>query len=138
MQKTKLGISVGLLGALAYFTGIFSGYQALIIVVGYVLLCEENVWLKKACVKALVLLMTFSIVINVIGLIPDLFSWVSNLIGILNINISFSFISNLIYVVTSALSIIRTALFLVLGLKALNQGDVKVSFIDNLVEKHIQ
>ncbi len=46
MQKTKLGVSVALMGAALYFLGLFSGYVALIILAGYVLLMEENVWLK--------------------------------------------------------------------------------------------
>lgn len=37
MQKTKLGITVGLLGAIVYFAGIFGGYQTLILISGYVL-----------------------------------------------------------------------------------------------------
>ncbi len=45
MQKTKLGVSVALMGAALYFLGLFSGYVALIILAGYVLLMEENVWL---------------------------------------------------------------------------------------------
>lgn len=137
MQKTKLGITVGLLGAIVYFSGIFGGYQVLILISGYVLLCEENVWLRKVCVKAMVLLLTFSIVITAIGLIPDMFDWISSVIGILNINFSFSIISRLVRVITSALSIIRTGLFLLLGLQALSQGDVRVGFIDKLVDKHI-
>ena len=42
MQKTKLGISVGMLGAVLYFMGIFSGYLLVAILAAYVLLYEEN------------------------------------------------------------------------------------------------
>ena len=47
MQKSKLGISVGLLGALIYFAGLINPL-AMIVLVGYVLLKEENPWLRKA------------------------------------------------------------------------------------------
>lgn len=47
MSKTKLGISTTLLAALAYFAGGFSGYLLLFLVAGYVLLKEEDEWLKK-------------------------------------------------------------------------------------------
>lgn len=137
MQKTKLGISVGLLGALTYFAGLFSGYQIAIIIMGYVLLFEENVWLRKTCVKAIVLMLTFSIAIYAIDLIPDVFSWISSCIGILNINISFSFIYSVANVITSAIGIIKILVFLLLGLKALSQGDIKIPVVDNLVEKHM-
>ena len=55
MQKTKLGISVGLLGAAIYFTSLFSGYLVPVILTGYVLLFEENDWLRKNAVKAVAL-----------------------------------------------------------------------------------
>ena len=54
MQKAKLGISVGLLGAAIYFTSLFSGYLVPVILTGYVLLFEENDWLRKNAVKAMV------------------------------------------------------------------------------------
>ena len=51
MQKTRLGISVGLLGAAIYFMGLFSGYLLAVLLAGYVLLFEENSWLRKNAVK---------------------------------------------------------------------------------------
>lgn len=42
MQKTRLGISVGMLGAAIYLTGLFSGYLVAVLLTGYVLLFEEN------------------------------------------------------------------------------------------------
>ena len=54
MQKTRLGISVGMLGAAVYLTGLFSGYLVAILMAGYVLLCEENGWLKRSVIKAVV------------------------------------------------------------------------------------
>ena len=57
MQKTKLGISVGLLGAAIYFTGLFSGYLVAVLLAGYVLMFEENEWLRKNAVKAVALMM---------------------------------------------------------------------------------
>ncbi len=69
MQKTKLGISVGLLGAAIYFTSLFSGYLVPVILTGYVLLFEENDWLRKNAVKAVSLMVFFSFIVVVINLI---------------------------------------------------------------------
>lgn len=52
MQKTKLGITVGALGAITFFAGFFGGYLAAIVLAGYALLFEENAWLKRSVVKA--------------------------------------------------------------------------------------
>ncbi len=58
VQKTKLGISVGLLGAAIYFMGLFSGYMVAVLLAGYVLLFEENEWLKKSAVKAIAVVLS--------------------------------------------------------------------------------
>ena len=60
MQKTRLGISVGMLGATIYLSGLFGGYVAILLLAGYSLLFEENIWLKKSAVKAVALLLFFS------------------------------------------------------------------------------
>ena len=61
MQKTRLGISVGLLGAAIYFMGLFSGYLLAVLLAGYVLLFEENSWLRKNAVKAMSVMAVFSL-----------------------------------------------------------------------------
>jgi hypothetical protein len=52
MQKTKFGISVVMMGAAIYFLGLIN-ILGLLVVGGYVLLFESNVWLKKRVIKAL-------------------------------------------------------------------------------------
>lgn len=64
MQKTRLGISVGLLGAAIYFMGLFSGYLLAVLLAGYVLLFEENSWLRKNAVKAMSVMAVFSLLIK--------------------------------------------------------------------------
>lgn len=61
MQKTKLGISAGLLGAVLYFMGIFSGYLLVVLLAAYVLVYEENGWLKQSAVRAVAILLVFFI-----------------------------------------------------------------------------
>ena len=59
MQKTKLGISVGLLGAIFFFAGFFGGYLVTILMAGYILLVEDNAWLERVTVKGVVLMLFF-------------------------------------------------------------------------------
>lgn len=47
MEKTKLGVSVGIFGAFLYVAALFGGYIAITLLAGYVLLMESNEWLKK-------------------------------------------------------------------------------------------
>ncbi len=137
MQKTKLGISVGLLGAAVYFTCFFSGYLAAIILAGYILLVEENVWLKRASVKALTIMFIFSIISAVIGLIPNAISFIDDIFRVFGESFYITFISNIISVINAALAIIEKILFIVLGLKAFNQGTVAVPVVDDIVNKNI-
>lgn len=135
MQKSKLGISVALVGAALYFSGLFSGYLAVIILAGYVLLMEENVWLKKAAVKSVALLMFFSIILAVIGLIPSLIGFIDDILNIFGGSFHISFLTNIINMLRSGINLIQIVLFLILGLKALNQGTIPVPVIDKMVDK---
>lgn len=137
MQKTKLGISVGLLGAAIYFTSLFSGYLVPVILTGYVLLFEENNWLRKNAVKAVSLMVFFSLIFVVINLIPNAISFIDYIASMFGGNVYIAFISNLVNAVTSAIDIIEKVLFIGLGLKALNQGSISVPVADKLINKYM-
>lgn len=78
MQKTRLGISAGLLGAAIYFVGLFSGYLVAVVLTGYVLLFEENSWLRKSAVKAVFVMALFSLLITVLNLVPNAISFIND------------------------------------------------------------
>lgn len=137
MQKTKLGISVGLLGAIAYFVGIFSGYTPAIIVFGYIMLVEDNPWLRKTAVKSIVLLVTFSILSEFIDFIPQIIYFVDSIFTVFGSSFSISVVTNIIGVLESALVIVEPIVFIVLGLKALSQGTIKVPLVDDIVDKTV-
>lgn len=135
MQKTKLGISVGFLGAAIYFLGLFSGYLVVALLVGYVLLFEQNEWLRKCAVKAITLMLVISFVVTVINLIPNSISFVNSVFSILGGSFSIGFITSIINAIVSAIGIIEKLLFLGLGLTALNMGTIAIPAVDKLVNK---
>lgn len=138
MQKTKLGISVGLLGAIIYFASAFGGgYLVALLLCGYVLLVEDNPWLRKSSVKAVLLLIIFSIISFVLGFIPDLWETITNLLMAFNKYPSSTFISGINSAINSAITIIKSVMFIILGLKALNQGAIKLPVIDKIIEKYM-
>lgn len=137
MQKTKLGISVGLLGSAIFLCGLFGGYTPMLLLAGYVLLFEENEWLKKTGVKAVVLMTVIGVLVTAIGLVPDLFDLLTGSIEVFGIHFKFSFIDSLFDVINDAIIMIRTILFLILGIKALNQGTVKIPVVDGLINKYM-
>ena len=135
MQKTKLGITVGFMAAIIYFMGLISGYLLTAVLVGYVLLVEENVWLKKQGVKALLLMGCFSLASLLVGLIPDLLEIINNIVGIFGGYISFNFVYNLVNLVRNVLNLAELLLFVLLGLKAFSQGTIQIPVLDKLVNK---
>lgn len=137
MQKTKLGISVGMLGAAIYLTGLFSGYLVAVLLTGYVLLFEENEWLKRNAVKAVSLMMLFSLVVVLINLIPNAMGCISYLAAMFGGSFRIGFLSNLVSAVTSGIDIVEKILFIGLGIKALNQGTIAVPVVDNLINKYL-
>ena len=135
MQKTKLGISAALLGAVICFSGLFSGYLLVFLLTAYVLLMEDNIWLKKTAVKTIAVLIVFSLLSAVLGLIPDLINVIDDIFNIFSGSFSIRFLTNIVYALRSILEFLETLLLLGLGFKALNQGTIKIPMIDKLVDK---
>lgn len=137
MQKTRLGISVGMLGAAIYLTDLFSGYLVAVLLTGYVLLFEENGWLKRSAVKSVSLMVFFSFITVLINLIPDAMNCIGYVASMFGGSFHVGFISNLVNAMTSAIDIIEKLLFIGLGVKALNQGTIAVPVVDKLVSKYM-
>lgn len=137
MEKTKLGISVGIAAAAIYFVAYFGGYVPAILMAGYVLIAEENQWLKRSAVKAVATLACFSALFAVIGLLPDALSWIGSLVDLFNGSFSYSVVSKILSVITETLDIAKTVIFLMLGVKALTQATIKVPFVDNFLNKYM-
>lgn len=137
MQKTKLGISVGMLGVVLFFMGLFGGYLITLLLAGYVLLCENNEWLKKAAVKVVSIMIIFSFWTTIVGLVPGAISVIDDIVSIFGGNFYIAFVSNLVNAIVSVLNILEKLLLLGLGVKALNQGTIPVPVVDNLINKYM-
>lgn len=137
MRSYRLGISVGLLGAAIYFLGLFSGYIIMVILAGYVLLFEENVWLKKSAVKAVTLMILFSLLSVMINLIPNSISFFDDFVGIFGGKIQIHAVSKLADALSDVLDLVKKLLFIGLGFSALNQGTVRVPIVDRLLDRHV-
>ena len=137
MEKTKLGLPVGLFGAFAIAAVGFGGYVATALVVGYVLLTEENTWLKKAVVKAAATMVFFDFIIALVGIIPDAADWVVSLINTFGADIYGNFVSDIFNLVCRVLSICEDIIFLGLNIKALNQGTISIPVVDVIDDKNM-
>lgn len=139
MEKTKLGISVGLMGALMFLISLVGGYVAAILAAGYILLREENRWLKESAIKAVAVLVGFGLLSALIGLIPEAFSFIQSFVlmfgGYLDTP---AFYQQFINVLTILLAILKTIVFVMLAWKALRQETVTIPVIDRLLKKHTE
>ena len=134
MQQTKLGITIGMLSAVVYFTALAGGYLALFLLVGYILLFEQNDWLRRVCYKAVALSIVFSVAAMAINLVPQAFGCLSNFLAIFNGYLPYGVISSIVTFIVSVINIVETALFLLLMIKAIKLQDVKVQKIDNFID----
>lgn len=140
MQKTKLGISVGLLGAILFMAAILEPLAA-IIIAGYILIAEENVWLRRTAVKSTVILIAFAALNVIIYLIPDFIGVIENLICIFKDDYYsgdfVSFINRLVSFISSVFDYIKVILLALLALKSLKQSTIIIPAIDKFINNHI-
>ena len=137
MEKTKLGISVGLFGALLYAIGLWGGYFLTIAAVAYVLIREESAWLKQTAVKALVLTFLFPLISVAIGVIPDLVGLVQSVMNLFDEFFSMEVVLEIEAILRSILNILEYVVFILLGVMALGKKTIRVPLVDSLVEKHL-
>lgn len=142
MEKTKLGIPVTLMAAIVCLLSYYGGYVIAGILVGYVLLAEENVSLKRLAVKVLAILLAFSLINTVLYLIPNILSTIRSLIYIFDeYAYSEEFYNNgfnrFIDFVSSVLGLLKTVLFLLMSWFALVGKELKVPGLDKLLDKYL-
>ena len=155
MEKSKLGISLNLFAALLYFVGATgSGVIPVLIAAGYILIFEESEKLKRTAVKAFILIVFFSV-------LTSLTNWLSSVLGSLfytlatisrstnyiaveNIYDSAKFtVADLLQTIGSVISSISSVIYIcialimiIFGFKACRQIDVKIKWIDKILDKH--
>ncbi len=134
MQKTKLGLSVGLVGAALYFLGLFSFIPAFLLA-AYVLLLEENQWLKKAAVKMVAVLIGFFLLGLAIDFVDEIFAVINVFAGWFDGSVSVPL--RLTYLLDYILWIVKTVVMVMLGFKALKLGSVSVGPIDKIVDSNM-
>lgn len=137
MEKTKLGISVGLFGALTYLAAYMSGFFVTILIVGYVMLMESNEWLKKTVVKALITLAFFSILSVAIGFIPQVINFITDFINIFGTSIYLNVVNKLFGELQSLISIIQIIVYFLLAWKSLSQETIEIPVVDSLINKYL-
>ena len=131
MNKTKLGISAALLGAITFFAGMIGGLTPVLLLAGYILLKESDAWLKKTAIRALVVTVGCSAAVAAVSLLPQLG-------GVLQVFWYYG-ISDFVEattVIATVLTVAQKVLLLVMGVMAFFHKDRSIAFVDRFVDKN--
>lgn len=137
MPRTKLGVTAGLLAAACYFIVCFGSYVPAIILAGYILLFEQDAFLKRSAVKSIVVALCFHVLITLIELIPDVVLWVKSISDLFDAEWDLYKFQSVFRIITNCLGIVRTVLFIVLGVNAFKGKEVYVPFVEKLLAKYL-
>ncbi|MDD6035707.1 MAG: hypothetical protein PUC30_05865 [Lachnospiraceae bacterium] len=135
MEKSKLGISVCLLGAFMFLTG-YLGVTVMVLVAGYILLKEENMSLKKAAVGTIVMYLMFVALSLCIGVLDNVFD-VFNFGGWMYGTGVYTVFNDFLSLLNSIVYLAEKVVFGLFALFALLGKEIKIPFVDKFVEKHL-
>lgn len=134
MEKTKMGLPVGLAAAIMVLGGWIGGYVMAIVMAGYILLAEEDKFLKSVAVKTIVLMLAFSLASIVINFIPNVINVIESFISIFTVYFNIDIIHRIFNFFDSALYVLKVVAFALFALAAYNKNEIKVPFVDKIFE----
>lgn len=135
MLKSKMGISIALLGAAMFFLGAITTIPAFLLA-AYVLIREDNEWLRKTAAKMLGVIIFFGLCSVGVSLIDDGFSLINIIVHWFDKSAEFIYVpADLTSFCYTVIAIAENVLLVVMGFKALAMKNVKFGIVDKLVDK---
>ena len=134
MEKTKLGIPVGIMIAATYFLGLYGGYVITGILVGYILLKEEDDFLRKQAAGVLGLMILFSLISSVLNLVPNMLSLYYNVADSYYYSETYSDINKFFNTLGGVVSLVKTVAFALFGILAALNKPVKIPVVSKFVD----
>ena len=138
MKKTKLGISENIMGGLCFILALVGGYIPLLLLAGYIFLMEKSVLLKKYVLSALTMLIAFSFVTCVVGILPEIVNFIDSFVALFNGRCSAPIVNTIYYLVLYAVEIIKPIVFVLFTAMIIKGKSVTVPFVSKLVDKHFE
>lgn len=134
MLKSKLGISIALVGAAMYFLGAISFIPA-VLLAGYVLIAEQNEWLRRQAAKMIGVVIVFGLLSIAVGWLDDAASVLNIIVGWFDDDVYIRIPANLTSLCQYAISLAREIFLLVMGFMALGMKGVKLGVVDKQLDK---
>ena len=110
----------------------------IMVVGGYILFVEKTEWLKKCVMKAVVLMLLYSLITTVIGLIPQLLSLSGGeemLFGSYYLYLAGAY--QIASVALVVLNLVRIGFFIALGIKALQEKSIAIPIVDSFINAYM-
>ncbi len=142
-MKSKLGIHCGFLACLCFLVGQFFGAVAITILAGYILLKEDNEFLRFSALKAALIVLFVSALTTIIYLLPDCFGFIDTLTRIFDADTPFnsieaiSKINSFLSLISSIVVFIKTILMLLLAVNACKIKTIKLPLVDDMINKYV-
>lgn len=134
MLKTKLGVSIALVGAAMYFLGAFSFIPA-VLLAGYVLIAEENEWVKRQAARMIGVVLFFGLLSIAVGWIDDFVSVLNIVVRWFNDEVYLTVPASLTLLIQYFISVAKEVVLLLMGFMALGMKNVRFVFVDKLLDK---
>ena len=134
MLKTKLGVSIALVGAAMYFLGVFSFIPA-VLLAGYVLIAEENEWVKRQAARMIGVVLLFGLLSIAVGWIDDFVSVLYIVVRWFNDEVYLTVPASLTLLIQYFISVAKEVVLLLMGFMALGMKNVRFVFVDKLLDK---
>lgn len=144
MNKTKLGISTSMLAAFIFLLAIVTEFvsagwvfsMAFVGIVAFVLYKEEDLWLKACAIKAVCVVLVFTLVPFLFGFVNDIMEFINFFLQFADIQICDGF--GIMNFFMNIISVVEKVFLLVLALLAFKGKTIKLPVIDKMVAKHLQ
>lgn len=133
MEKTKIGLSAGIVGAIAFLVFQFGGFIPGLLILGYILLCEKNESLRVSAVTALLVTLAAYVLNLVIGLIPNLLSYVNSLLNIFEEYLEAEIVYNIESFLTSTVNLVKMVAMIGLAVFSFLNKPLQIPFVKKML-----
>lgn len=142
-MKSKIGLQIGFLACIIFLVAQFGGIVPLTLLVGYVLVCENNDFLRMSALKAFLLVLFVSLIGWLLGSFSNIFiDAIDGFIGIFSADFSlgnlafFRKIFQILNFIAWIVSTCKAIVLVLLAYLALRIKTIKLPLIDNLIDKY--
>ena len=134
MEKTKIGLPVGIAAALAFVLFQYAGYVIAFAYMAYILAFESDLWLKRSVTKAAVICIVFSLLGSALGLLPSFLEMIRSIVNLFDGYFPMDVVYSIDSLLSNILSLAKLILMLYMAFLALKNKTIPCKYIDNLFE----